>query len=158
MRVLGLMMNRSVTTNRQSTIIERAATLATHPIVRWLALLALCSAFIQGGLTKALAFDNAIAEMSRFGLEPPAAFAAVAIVFELGASTLILSGFYRWVGALLLAIFTLVIMLIVNRFWSVEPSGRLMAENGFFEHLGLVGGFLLVAWFDLKKRLVRGTP
>jgi len=24
-----------------------------------------------------------------------------------------------------------------------------MVENGFFEHLGLIGGFLLVAWHDL---------
>jgi hypothetical protein len=28
-----------------------------------------------------------------------------------------------------------------------------MAANAFFEHLGLVGGFLLVAWHDLKLRL-----
>jgi hypothetical protein len=27
-----------------------------------------------------------------------------------------------------------------------------MAANAFFEHLGLVGGFLLVAWHDLKQR------
>jgi hypothetical protein len=26
-----------------------------------------------------------------------------------------------------------------------------MIENSFFEHLGLVGGFLLVAWLDLRK-------
>jgi len=25
-----------------------------------------------------------------------------------------------------------------------------MAKNGFFEHLGLVGGFLLVVWLDLR--------
>ncbi|MDH6170826.1 hypothetical protein M2282_006006 [Variovorax boronicumulans] len=29
---------------------------------------------------------------------------------------------------------------------------RFMAANSFFEHLGLVGGFLLVAWHDLKER------
>jgi hypothetical protein len=27
-----------------------------------------------------------------------------------------------------------------------------MSENGFFEHLGLVGAFLIVAWFDLQAR------
>ena len=27
-----------------------------------------------------------------------------------------------------------------------------MAANSFFEHLGLVGGFVLVAWLDLKER------
>lgn len=126
--------------------------LATHRAVGWFALLALCSAYIQGGLTKAFAFDAAIAEMHRFGLEPAALFAGAAITFELGASILILAGFLRWAGALLLAIFTMIVMLIVNRFWSIDASHRLMVENGFFEHLGLVGGFLLAAWLDLKKR------
>ena len=28
---------------------------------------------------------------------------------------------------------------------------RFMVENSFFEHLGLIGGFLLVAWLDLRK-------
>jgi hypothetical protein len=27
-----------------------------------------------------------------------------------------------------------------------------MATNSFFEHLGLVGGFLLVAWLDLREK------
>ncbi len=27
---------------------------------------------------------------------------------------------------------------------------RIMAANSFLEHLGLVGGFLLVAWLDLN--------
>ena len=29
-----------------------------------------------------------------------------------------------------------------------------MLENGFFEHLGLVGGFLLVAWVDRNERKI----
>ena len=29
---------------------------------------------------------------------------------------------------------------------------RFMAANSFFEHLGLVGGFLLVAWLDLQRK------
>jgi hypothetical protein len=27
-----------------------------------------------------------------------------------------------------------------------------MVANAFFEHWGLVGGFLLVAWHDLRER------
>lgn len=30
-----------------------------------------------------------------------------------------------------------------------------MVENAFFEHFGLVGGFLLVAWHDLKDRATK---
>jgi uncharacterized membrane protein YphA (DoxX/SURF4 family) len=42
--------------------------------------------------------------------------------------------------------------LIALRFWELAPGQeRFMAANAFFEHLGLVGGFLLVAWHDLKR-------
>jgi uncharacterized membrane protein YphA (DoxX/SURF4 family) len=39
------------------------------------------------------------------------------------------------------------------RFWEL-PIGqeRFMAANAFFEHLGLIGGFLLVAWLDLHEK------
>jgi uncharacterized membrane protein YphA (DoxX/SURF4 family) len=71
---------------------------------------------------------------------------------ELCASIKILTGFYRWLGALGLAGFTLMATFIALRFWEL-PAGheRFMAANAFFEHLGLVGGFILVAWYDLQK-------
>jgi hypothetical protein len=31
-------------------------------------------------------------------------------------------------------------------------QARFFAANSFFEHLGLVGGFLLVIWQDLNER------
>jgi hypothetical protein len=33
-----------------------------------------------------------------------------------------------------------------------------MAANSFFEHWGLIGGFLLVAWHDLHRRENAPTP
>jgi uncharacterized membrane protein YphA (DoxX/SURF4 family) len=121
------------------------------PLVRWLALLALCAAYLQGGLVKALDFPGAIAEMNHFGLSPAAPLAIAVIALEIGASLMILSGFYRWLGALSLAGFTLLATLLANRFWEMAPPERFMAMNGFFEHIGLCGGFLLVAWYDLNQ-------
>jgi uncharacterized membrane protein YphA (DoxX/SURF4 family) len=120
--------------------------------VRWLALLALCSAYLQGGFDKATDFAGAIAEMQHFGLAPAAPLVALTIVVEVGASLLILAGIQRWAGALVLAGFTLMATLVANRFWEMVPPARFMAENGFFEHIGLVGGFVLVAWHDLAQR------
>jgi uncharacterized membrane protein YphA (DoxX/SURF4 family) len=120
--------------------------------VRWLALLALCSAYLQGGFDKATDFAGAIAEMQHFGLAPAAPLVALTIVVEVGASLLILTGIQRWAGALVLAGFTLMATLVANRFWEMVPPARFMAENGFFEHIGLVGGFVLVAWHDLAQR------
>jgi uncharacterized membrane protein YphA (DoxX/SURF4 family) len=126
--------------------------LFTAPLVRWLALLGLCAAYLQGGLNKAIDFPAAIAEMNHFGLSPAAPLAIAVIVLELGASVLILTGFYRWLGALALAGFTLFATFVALRFWEMAPPERFMAANSFFEHLGLVGGFVLVAWHDLQPR------
>jgi uncharacterized membrane protein YphA (DoxX/SURF4 family) len=122
------------------------------PAVRWLALLLLCAAYLQGGLNKAMDFNAAIAEMNHFGLSPAGPLAAAVIVLELGAAALILTGFHRWLGALALAGFTLMATFVALRFWEMPQPERFMAANSFFEHLGLVGGFVLVAWHDLKER------
>ena len=120
--------------------------------IRWLALLALCTAYLQGGFDKATDFAGAIAENRHFGLEPAAPLAVLTIIVEIGASLLILTGCQRWAGALMLAGFTLAATFVANRFWEMAQPARFMAENGFFEHIGLVGGFVLVAWHDLAER------
>ena len=135
-------------TRNQSSL----ALLVNSPMVRFTALLALCAAYIQGPLTKLFDFPGAIAEMEHFGLHPAAFFAVAVIAFELTASAMILSGFLRWLGALALAIFTLLATFIALRFWEM-PSGieRMMATNAFFEHLGLAGAFVIVASIDIAK-------
>jgi len=124
----------------------------TSPALRWVALLLLCAAYLQGGLNKAMDFNEAITEMNHFGLSPAAPLAIAVIVLELGASALILTGVLRWLGALALGGFTLMATFVALRFWEMPQPERFMAANSFFEHLGLVGGFLLVAWHDLRER------
>ena len=118
----------------------------------FLGLLGLCAAYIQGGLNKLLDFPGAVGEAEHFGLPMPVLVAVGTIVLELRGSLLILLGVLRWLAALGLGAFTLVATFIANRFWEL-PAGheRFMMANSFFEHLGLVGAFLLVAWWDLRK-------
>lgn len=122
------------------------------PFVRWLALLALCAAYLQGGLQKAWDIHAAVAETAHFGLAPALPVTVLTIVLELGASLAILTGRGRWLGALLLAAFTLAATFLANRFWDLPQPERFAVTNAFFEHLGLVGGFVLVAWHDLRER------
>ncbi|WPB56289.1 DoxX family protein [Xylophilus sp. GOD-11R] len=117
-----------------------------------LALLLLCSAYLQGGWIKAVDFGAAVAEMAHFGLAPAAPLAAATIALELGASVMVITGLWRWLGALALAGFTLMATFLANRFWEASGAERFALENAFFEHLGLVGAFVLVAWHDLFKR------
>ena len=120
--------------------------------LHWCALLLLCSAYLQGGIDKLIDFPGAVAEMQHFGLAPATPLALLTIIGELGASALILSGIWRWFGALYLALFTFAATVLANRFWDMQGPARFMAENGFFEHLGLSGAFLLVLWLDLSQR------
>lgn len=119
--------------------------------VRLVAYLGLCAAYLQGGLVKLTDFPGALREMAHFGLSPAPVYAVLVIALELIASAMILTGRLRWLGAAALALFTLAATGMALRFWEL-PVGqeRFMAANAFFEHLGLTGGFLLVAWLDLK--------
>lgn len=134
------------------TAVSGLARLIGSPIVRTVALLALCAAYIQGPLTKIFDFNGALAEMDHFGLHPAAFFAVAVIAFELAASTMVVSGFLRWAGALALASFTILATFLALRFWEMAPGmDRMMATNAFFEHLGLAGAFVIVAAVDLTK-------
>ena len=132
-----------------------ASLVATRP-VHFIALLGLCAAYIQGGLEKLFDFHAAIAEAQHFGLPFAPVTAVATIVTELAGSALILTGVYRWLGALWLAGFTLIATFVAFRFWELPFPQRFMAENSFFEHLGLVGGLLLIAWLDARGRDGRG--
>ncbi|WP_248293233.1 DoxX family membrane protein [Achromobacter sp. Bel] len=124
----------------------------TSRTVHWLALLALCGAYLQGGLVKLMDFDGAQAEMAHFGLHPAPLAAAAVILLELGASALVLSGRLRWLGALALAGFTAAAALMANRYWEAPANARFMSMNAFYEHFGLAGAWVLVAWHDLTER------
>lgn len=110
------------------------------PLVR----LALVSAFLIGGVNKALHFDDAIAEQAHFGLHPPALWAALAIVVEIGGSLCVVFRRFLWIGAGALGVLTFVAMLVANDFWNQTGVARFMALNSFFEHLGLIAALVLV--------------
>jgi uncharacterized membrane protein YphA (DoxX/SURF4 family) len=132
---------------------SRARPLFGAAFMRFIAYLGLCAAYLQGGLNKLTDFQGAVGEMTHFGLSPAPLFAVFVIILELVASLMILTGFFRWLGAVALGGFTLMATFLALRFWEL-PDGmeRFMAANSFFEHLGLVGGFLLVAWLDLREK------
>ena len=128
---------------------------AASRAARFLALVALCAAYLHGGLTKLWDLPGALAEVEHFGLPAAPFVVAATIVTQLAGSALVLSGFYRWVGALWLAFFTLAATFVANRFWELPVAERFMVEIAFFEHVGLIGGFVLVAWIDLRERSSR---
>jgi uncharacterized membrane protein YphA (DoxX/SURF4 family) len=130
----------------------------TSPTLGWIALLALCAAYLQGGLDKATDFTAPEAELTRRGLTPAGSFTALTIAVELGGSFLVLSGLYRWFGTLALAGFTLFANTLANPFRPVSGTERLALEDAFFEHIGLADSFLLVTSRDWAAARARSRP
>ncbi len=112
----------------------------------FLARLLLVGAYLAGGIVKLTDWSAAVAEQAHFGMNPPAAWASATIMIELVGPLLILTGRLIWLGAGMLGVFTLLAAFTANAFWAM-PIGqeRFMAFNAFFEHMGLIGGFILTA-------------
>lgn len=112
----------------------------------FLARLMLASAYLLGGIVKLTDWQGAVAEQAHFGMNPPALWAGLTIAIELLGPLLILTGRLVWLGAGMLGVFTLLAAFTANAFWAM-PVGpaRFMATNAFFEHIGLIGGFIAIA-------------
>lgn len=127
---------------------------------RWtgfLARLALVGAYLLGGIVKLSDFPAAVAEQAHFGMSPPALWAAVTIAVELIGPVLILAGRFVWFGAGMLGVFTILAAFTANAFWTMQGAERFAATNAFFEHLGLVGGFVLAAMVAEYDQHRKGT-
>lgn len=126
------------------------------PPTWFLARLLLVGAYLLGGIVKLTDWPGAVAEQAHFGMHPPVFWAALTIAIELIGSILILSGRLVWLGAGMLGVFTLLAAFTANAFWAM-PAGpaRFAATNAFFEHIGLIGGFVLVALVaeEAKRRV-----
>lgn len=111
----------------------------------FLARLALVGAYLIGGMVKLSDWPAAVAEQAHFGMTPPALWAGLTIAVELIGPILILWGRFVWLGAGILGVFTVFAAVVANDFWNMQGQERFMATNAFFEHIGLVGGFVLAA-------------
>lgn len=125
---------------------------------RWIevvARLALVSAFLVSGVAKLLDFPGAMAEIRALtGLEPAWAFTALVIALQLGGSLLMIyGGRLAWIGAGLLAGFTLVATLVAHAFWSKAGPERTHDLTTFFEHVGLIAGLGLAVLLIERRRV-----
>lgn len=127
-----------------------------HRVLEWpltwlLARLLLVGAYLIGAATKLTDWPGAVAEQAHFGMSPPAFWAALTVAVELIGPLLILSGRLVWLGAGMLGVFTLLAAIKANAFWTMAGPERFAATNAFFEHLGLVGGFILAAMVAARQ-------
>jgi len=107
--------------------------------------LALTSLFLMAVAVEIGHFPAAAAAQEHFGLRPGWLWAIATIVVQLTGSAIILSGRYVWLGAGMLAVFTGATEVIAHRFWELSGAAEFAARNEFFEHIGFVAGFVMVA-------------
>lgn len=139
--------------SRSRDIPRWVAAVLDWPQTAPLARLALVSAYLLGAVVKTADFPGAVAEQAHFGMAPPAFWAVATIAVEIVGPLLILTRRWLWLGAGMLGVFTLLAAIKANAFWAM-PAGqdRFMAMNAFVEHIGLIGGFVLVALLDRRER------
>ena len=78
-------------------------------------------------------------------MRPGALWAILTIAIQVVGSFIILSGRLIWLGAGMLGGFTVTTTVIAHRFWDLSGQSAFQARNEFFEHYGLVAGFVMVA-------------
>jgi uncharacterized membrane protein YphA (DoxX/SURF4 family) len=106
---------------------------------------ALASPFLASGLLKALDWNSALAEFATLGIWAPQITVAAVIATQICGSLLLVTRRGAWLGAGVLAVFTMLATLIAHPFWLLEGADRVRQLTTFLEHLAIVGGLAAVA-------------
>jgi uncharacterized membrane protein YphA (DoxX/SURF4 family) len=114
------------------------------PIAR----LCLAAVFLYSGVDKLWHWRSSIEEVKSDGLPWPAAFAGGTVSTQLVGGFLVATGFFAWLGALLLAGFTVAATLLGHRFWLRRGAEFRHELTTSLEHVAIVGGLLLLSVLD----------
>ena len=113
-----------------------------------IARLCLAIVFIYSAADKLWNWRSSIEEVKGDGLPWPAAFAGATVVTQLVGGCLVATGFFAWLGALLLAGFTVAATLLGHRFWLRRGAEFRHELTTSLEHVAIVGGLLLLCLLD----------
>jgi len=114
-----------------------------------IARLCLAAVFLYSGVDKLWHWRSSIEEVRNDGLPWPAAFAGATAFTQLLGGCLVATGFFAWLGALLLAGFTVAATLVGHRFWLRRGSEFAHELTTSLEHVAIVGGLVLLCLLDL---------
>jgi len=105
----------------------------------------LAMVFLVSGLHKGIYFSKAVAEFQQARI-PVLYFSLVGtITLHIVGSAALITGILARESALALAAFTLVATIMVHDFWNREGQECLAQSRIALDHLGLIGGLLILA-------------
>ena len=110
-----------------------------------IARLCLAAVFLYSGVDKLWHWRSSIEEVTSYGLPWPAAFAGATVLTQLLGGCLVATGFFAWLGALLLAGFTIAATLLGHRFWLRRGAEFRHELTTSLEHVAISGGLLLLS-------------
>ena len=102
-----------------------------------IARLCLAAVFLYSGVDKLWHWRASIEEVRSDGLPWPAAFAGATLFTQLVGGCLVATGFFAWLGALLLAGFTVAATLVGHRFWLRRGSEFAHELTTSLEHVAI---------------------
>ncbi len=101
--------------------------------------------FLASGLAKLIDFHGGRAEMRAAGLKPDWLFNLFTAVTLLTGAGLILLDRAVWLGAGALAVFLVLTIVVVHRFWALRGPQAKQALYWALEHASLIGGLIAAA-------------
>ena len=131
---------------RRSSMHDIIQRFLLRPSLALIARSALTFPFWWSGVNKLVYFEEGVAEMAHFGLQPAILFNVATISLQIIGSMLIIANRLAWIGAVALAVFTGLTVMLVHRFWSMtEEPFRTIALHTATEHVGIIGGLVAIA-------------
>lgn len=118
-----------------------------QPTLLLLARIFIAALFVVAGTRKLLGYAATVGYFAKLGFPAPDAIAVLAIVIELGAGLMLLTGWRtRW-AAWLLVVFVAVATVMAHRFWQFDAAQFGNQLNHFFKNIAIIGGLIFVATF-----------
>lgn len=99
-----------------------------------------------------LDFNAAQGTMGLAGIEPLWLIAALTIAVQVIGSALIILDRWVWLGAGMLAVFTLLTIPLVHHFWTMEGGEAIQNMLESEEHITVVGGLIIVSICSAIRR------
>jgi transmembrane protein len=97
------------------------------------------------GIGFLLNFAGAVAMMRGYGIEPAGLIAGLMIFVLLAGSALVIEGRLVWLGAAMLAVFTLSTIPTIHHFWTMTGAAAVENRLESEEHLTVIGGLVLAS-------------
>jgi uncharacterized membrane protein YphA (DoxX/SURF4 family) len=129
-----------VTLRRPASVVDRLASLRSYPAFGLTLRAALASPFLASGLFKLSDWNAGLAEFAALALWVPEITLAAVIATQICGSLLLLTQRWAWLGAGMLAVFTVVATIIAHPFWLLQGADFIRQLTTFLEHVAIVSG------------------